>query len=142
MLVYVDDVLHHEIGAQEYILNINQVYLLKEGFGPPDIYLGASVDKFQLEDGRTVWSMTCIEYLRRDINNVDSILKVNKAALKFFGDGYHPYPSSYRPILDVTNELDGELTNRFQKIIRVLSWPIELGRIQIMTELSCLSRHL
>ena len=57
ILVYVNDVLHLAKDAQEYILIFNQVYRLKEGFGPPYRYLGANVKKFQLEDGRTGWSM-------------------------------------------------------------------------------------
>ena len=35
-----------------------------------------------------------------------------------------------------------EFTNIFQKIIGVLMWSIELGRIYIMTEISCLYQHL
>ena len=30
----------------------------------------------------------------------------------------------------------------FQQLIGVLRWSIELGRIDIMTEVSCLSQHL
>ena len=71
MLVYVNDVLHPENYSQEYMLKLNQVYLLKEGFGSPYRYLRANVDKVQLENGRTVWSMTCVEYLCGAINNVD-----------------------------------------------------------------------
>ena len=48
MLVYVDDVIHLEKDAQEYMFKLNQVYQLKEGFGPPDRYIGDNIDKFQL----------------------------------------------------------------------------------------------
>ena len=96
MLAYVNDVIHLANDAQEYMLNLNQVYQFKEGFGPPYKYLGANFDKIQLEDGRTIRSMTCIEYLRGAIKNVNSILEGNKAALKSFGDIHCTYPSSYR----------------------------------------------
>ena len=43
-----------------------------------------------------------------------------------------PYSSSFRPELDVTEELGEELTNRYQKIIGVLKWSIELGSIDIL----------
>ena len=104
------------------MLKLNQVYLLKEGFGPPYRYLGANIDKFQLEDGRTAWSMTCAEYLRGAIKNVDSILEGNKTSLKSFGDGYRSYPFSCRTELDVTYELYAEFINRFQQLIGVLRW--------------------
>ena len=97
MLVNVYDVLQLVKDIQEDMLNLNQIYRLKEGFGPPDRYIGANFDKFQLEYGRTVWSMTCVEYLCGDIKNVDLILECNKAALKYFGGGHRPYSSSYRP---------------------------------------------
>ena len=60
MLLYVDDVLHLANNAQEDMLKLNQVYRLKEGFGTPDRYIGANVDKVQLEDRKTVWYMTCV----------------------------------------------------------------------------------
>ena len=63
------------------------------------------------------------------IKNVYSILEGNKADLKYFGDVYHPYLSSYRPELDVTYELYGYFTSKFQQIIGVLRYSIEIGRI-------------
>ena len=85
---------------------------MREDLGPQDIHLGEKSNKVQLEDGITVWYMTCVAYLRGAINNVDSILKGNREALKSFGDGNFPYPS-YSPSLNVTNELYEELTNIF-----------------------------
>ena len=96
MLVYVYDVLHIAKDAQEYMLKLKQVYQLEEGFRPPDIYLGGNFDKVKLEYGRTFWAMSCVEYLPGAINNVDSVLKGNNAALKSLGDVNCPYTSSYR----------------------------------------------
>ena len=50
--------------------------------------------------------MTCVEYMFGSINNVYSILEDNKAALRSFGDGHRPNHLSYRPVLDITDELD------------------------------------
>ena len=74
-------------------MKLNQVYIIKDGFGPPDIYLGANVNKVKLKDGRTILYMTCVEYLQGSIKNKYSILEDNKAALKSFGDENYPYPS-------------------------------------------------
>ena len=93
MLVYVDDVIHLAKDLQEDMLRLNQVYRLEEGFGTPYIYLRANVDKLQLEYGRSVWSVTCIEYLCGDIKNVYLIPEGNTEALKSFGYGHCPYPS-------------------------------------------------
>ena len=85
--------------TQEDMLNLNQVYRLKEVFCPLDRYLGAYFDEVQLEDGRTVWSMICFEYLCGAIKNVYLILE----ALKSFGGGNRPHPSSYRPELGISD---------------------------------------
>ena len=63
-------------------------------------------------------------------------------ALKSYGDGHRPYSSRFNPELDAPVELGEELTNRYQQLIGVLRWSIELGRIDILTEVSCLSQHL
>ena len=44
MLIYVDDMIHFSKEAQEDMLKLNQVYRLKEGFGPPDRYTGVNID--------------------------------------------------------------------------------------------------
>jgi len=44
--------------------------------------------------------------------------------------------------VDTTPVLDEESTNRFQQLIGILRWAIELGRIDILTEVSCLLQHL
>ena len=86
--------------------------------------------------------MTCVEYPFGYINNVPLILEGKKAALNSFGDVHCPYPSLYRSELYVTDELHAELINRFQQLITVLRWSIGLGRIDIMTEVSCFSQRL
>ena len=116
--------------------------MIEGRFEPLDRYIGANINKVQLEDVISVWCRTCVEYLSGDINNVYYMLEGNKEALKSFWDVHCPYPSSYRPALDVTNELYADFTNRFQKTIGVLRWSIEIGRIYIMTEVSCLSQIL
>ena len=63
-------------------------------------------------------------------------------ALNNYGDGNRPYSSSFRLELNFTEELVEELTNRYQQLIGVLRWSIELGRIGILTEVSCLYQHL
>ena len=60
MLVCVYDVLQLAKDAQEYMLKLNQVYQSKDFFGPIYRYLCANIDKVQLEDEITVWSMTCV----------------------------------------------------------------------------------
>jgi len=62
--------------------------------------------------------------------------------LKQFGTSLRPTRHSLLPEIDVTPALDEERTNRFHQLIGILRWAIELGRIDILTEVSCLSQHL
>ena len=56
LFVYVDDILALSHKATEVITEITSFYKAKEGsIKPPDIYLGASIDKIQMPDGRKVW---------------------------------------------------------------------------------------
>ena len=141
MICYVDDLLHISFKPKKDMDVLNRIYRLKDGFGPSDLYLGENVENLQLKDVRVVWSTNCVDYLKSAIENVDNSLGVDNAALKNYGDWNRPYLSSFRPELDVTEELGEELTNRYQQLIGVMRWSIELGRIDILTEVSCLYQH-
>ena len=45
MLCYVDDLLHIGFKPKEDMDALYMIYWLSEGFGPPDLYLGANVEK-------------------------------------------------------------------------------------------------
>ena len=134
MICYVDDLRHIGFKPKEYMNALNIIYRLNYGFGPPDRYLGANFDQVQFKDGQFIWSTNCVDYLKREIENVDNSLGVDKAALNNYGVGNRPYSSSFGPELDVNEELGEELTNRYQQLIGVLRWSIELGNINILTE--------
>jgi hypothetical protein len=48
-------------------------------------------------------------------------------------------PSGYRPELDATDYCDDELANYYQQQVGVLRWAVELGRINICTEVSMMA---
>ena len=53
-----------------------------------------------------------------------------------------PFISNYHPAEDTSPELDAAGTKYFQELIGVLRWAIELGRVDILLEVSLLSSHL
>ena len=63
---------------------------------------------------------------------------MDNTALNNYEYGHRPYSYSFRPELDVTEELGEELKNREHKLTGVLRWSIKLGRIYILTEVRCL----
>ena len=52
-----------------------------------------------------------------------------------------PMSSGYRPELDTSNEVDADDTQYFQELIGVLRWVTEIGRVDILTEISMLPAH-
>jgi hypothetical protein len=53
-----------------------------------------------------------------------------------------PLPANYRPEFDMTEELEGEEASYYQSLVGILRWMVELGRIDIITEVSMLASHL
>ena len=104
ILCYVDDLIQMGFNPKEDMDAFNLMYWLKEGFGPTDRYLGANVEKLQLKDKLVVCYTNCVDYLKREIGNVDNSLGVDNMAVKNYGDGNSPYSSSFRPGLDVSEE--------------------------------------
>jgi hypothetical protein len=58
------------------------------------------------------------------------------------GQAKTPFMLGYRPELDVTNELDSELSSSYSQLICILRWMVELGHINIYHEVSVLSQYL
>jgi len=142
MLISVDDVLHIAKHPEEVMAKLGREYRLKDSVDPPDRYLGGNIEKVQTDDGSVAWSLSCYDYLINAVQQVKDELSQKNLMLKQFGTGLRPYPACYRPEVDVTPVLDQERTNRFQQLVGILRWAIELGRIDILTEVSCLSQHL
>ena len=70
MLCYIDDLLHICFTPKVDMDVLNIIYWLKEGFGPPDQYRGANVEKLQFKDRQVVWSTKCADHLKSAIDNV------------------------------------------------------------------------
>jgi hypothetical protein len=120
------------------------LYRLKpESVGEPTRYLGANVGKHTLPNGREVWMMSSHDYIKSAVKNVEADLKETGGGLPNNARATErPYPVSYRPEVDISPALDDRQGNKYQNLIGVLRWAIELGRIDIYTEVSMLSSHL
>jgi hypothetical protein len=53
-----------------------------------------------------------------------------------------PMVAHYRPEVDVTEVLNAEEANYYQSLFGVLRWIIEIGQIDITTEVSMLTSHI
>ena len=118
------------------------IYELKdEAIVKPERYLGGNVGEFQLPDeyGSTAWYTSARDYLEETLVTVNNTLKKEGKALTTGKQAERPYPEKYRPETDISPELDGELMTRYQQYIGILRWAVELGRVDILVEVSKLS---
>jgi hypothetical protein len=53
----------------------------------------------------------------------------------------NPFPTGYKPEVDVTDELDQTMATCFMQLIGILCWAVEIGRIDIYLETSLLSQY-
>ena len=80
---------------------------------------------------------------------VSNAIKIVEGMLEDDGTGMHlktmahvPVVTAYKPELDVSQELDKDLTARFQQLVGILQWAVEFGRVDIYLEVSLLSQYL
>ena len=141
MLCYVDDVISISEKPMRAIEGIKAVFKLKgDKAEVPEMYLGGGLTKVKTKSGTECWTMSLEKYVKEAIENVKS--KLGASGLRLPSKCITPFLSGYHPSEDTTKELDAEGTKYFQELIGVLRWAIELGRVDILLEVSLLSSHL
>lgn len=141
LLVYVDDCLVVSHDPEKIMIDIGKEFEIKNGeYGAPEFYLGAGIEKYNV-DGEEYWSMKSDKYVKNAVQTVKDLLAEDGRELKG-GKRNHAgaLPISYKPELDTTRECDGEHASRFRQIIGILRWAIELGRMDILLEVSMMSQ--
>jgi Reverse transcriptase (RNA-dependent DNA polymerase) len=145
VLVYVDDILCISHEPQNVMDLLASKYKLKDGsVGEPTNYLGAKIEKFQIEGAadptKHCWAMSSDDYLSRAVKEVERTLAEVDQNLK--SKVKTPMTPDYRPELDETPELDDKRANYYQGLIGILRWACELGRVDILVDVAKLSRYL
>ena len=74
------------------------------------------------------------------MNNIEQSLKVK--GNKLLAKAPDPFQNNYRPEIDMTEELGEDDAAYYHSLIEVLRWIVELGRVDINTEVLMLSFHL
>lgn len=145
LLVYVDDVLVVSQAPAEVMKCIGREFQIKnDEYGPPKIYLGAGISKYTLSNGKECWSMDSKQYVKAAVETVQRLLEEDGRELKTSkrtGGTHGALPTNYQPELDSTPECDAEHASRYRQIIGILRWAIELGRFDILLEVSLLSQY-
>ena len=139
ILVYVDDILCMSHKAVKTMKEIQKSFKFKKyKIEPPEIYLGARLEEKKM-NGKNIWTMASTDYVKAATMNLEDNLK--KKNQKLPNKCKTPMTSNYSPELDGTPELDSDGVTRFQELIGILQWAIEIGRVDILTEVSMLSTY-
>jgi hypothetical protein len=85
--------------------------------------------------------MSSSKYVREAFGNVEQQLEKNHG-LKLKKKATAPWPTGYVSETDTTPELDPTKAQYYQSLIGVLHWMCELGRVDILTEVSTLASHM
>jgi len=147
LLVYVDDVLLISKNPDEVMEQIGKTFRLKEGYGKPTTYLGAETYQHVAEDGSIRWVLGSGKYVKNIVEQVKEMLEQDGRSFKVPNsekkqDNVGPLHPDYKPELDTSDLLDTDLHARYQQIIGMLRWAVELGRIDIQIDVAIMSQYL
>ena len=149
LIIYIDDILCVDVKPQETMDKIGELFRIKPGsVESPTMFLGTDVRswEYQSADGniRNCFALGANSYVKEAIRNVK--LQVAKHKLQYpksKREAQLPFSNStYRPELDQTDNCNPEQLHLFQNLIGVLRWICELGRVDILYEVSVLSQYL
>jgi len=140
ILVYTDDILCLSMDPKSILDYLDQRFLLKpESRGQPKTCLGADIPpcSHSWEPDVCCWSMGSHTYVKEAVKNVETHLEGLGLALKKKVSTVLPHEC--KPELDVSKECDEEEVSQCHQRIGVLWWAVELGRVDICTEVSMMA---
>ena len=140
VMLYVDDVMVASHQATKVMEDLGRGIKYKDDkIEAPDSYLSAQLAQKKLSNGLKCWCMPGDKYVNAAIKNVEEA--INKKSLKIPNKVRTPMDGTFIPELDETPELDSTNVKFYQELIGILRWATELGRADILHEVSILSQY-
>jgi hypothetical protein len=144
ILCYVDDILCIHHNPMSVMSEIKSYLPLKpSSVGNLDIYLGAKLNQTRLPNGVMAWGLSPSKYVAQAVKSCQLHLteKLN-GIYSIPAKADNPFPVDYDPSTDLSDIFDPECSSFYQHLIGVMRRMVELGRIDIATEVSMLSSYL
>ena len=144
MLVYVDDIMSVSFDPDKAINQFKDYgFTLKGGSASvPESYVGTELNYKRLQIHETdCWTLNTTKYIKNAIENLEQRLTKINRSLPTSKQAQSPMAPNYRPELDATQELDLDGITMYQELIGELRWATEMGRVDILFELSILSAY-
>ena len=86
-----------------------------------------------------MWSISSDDYVKAALINVNEQLKGTKWTLPKKANT--PMVNGYHPELDDSPELEADDITRYQELIGIVRWATEIGRVDVVHEISILSQY-
>ena len=104
------------------------------------MYLGMKLKCMQLHNGIWAWSMSPSKYVKEAVRICKKyVARHLSKEYRFPRRADNPFEGGCSPKLDVSPVLGPEEASYYQSEIGVMRWIIEMGRINIITEVSLMS---
>ena len=142
-LLYVDYflVIHHAVDTALHALD--HFFKMKSGsIGDTNMYLGAKLRRVVLENGIEAWATIASKYAQEDVSKSEAYLNEHFGVHKFAKKVINPFELDYDPLINSLAEMGPIFLNYYQTQIGVLRWMVELGRLNIITEVSMITSQL
>ena len=124
-MCYVNDILSVSHDTKSILQSLQGQFKLKGNkIEPPDMYLGAQLGTMQVE-GNEGWFMSSEKYVKSAIQNIAETLQ--KMGQRLPSKCKKPLAYGYLPEIDVTPELKADGLQRYQELIGILHWAVELS---------------
>ena len=141
IVLYVDDILAASTNPTAVLKSLEgeTVKYKNNKIEPPQIYLGAKLALKEI-DGVKCWTVTSVDYIKAAVQTIKEALSKQKK-WRLPTRANTPMMASFVPELDSSNELGAEDLQFYQEMIGMLRWATELGRVDILIEVSLLSQY-
>ena len=142
-LLFVDNILMIHHYGEKALEEIDHFFKTKPNLvGDPGYYLKAQLCPMTLPNGGIAWRMSASKYVQAAVVVVEAYHEREYPTRRWDKRTSGPFPSNCAPELDTNDLLDHEKSAFYQSQIGVLRWIVELGRIDIIMEVSELSSFL
>ena len=139
-LIYVNYCLVIDNATDTALHEIDHLLKIKSGsIGDPNTHLRAKLRKVVLENRVEAWATSASKYVQEAVSNSEAYLHEDFGGRNFAKKVINPFESDYDRMMDLSAELGPILLNYYQTQIGVLIYLVELGRIEIITEVSMLA---
>jgi hypothetical protein len=144
VLLYVDDVLVLYHDSTDVLLRLDKYFKMKPGsIGDPDVYLGATIKQMRLAKGVMVWASSPLKYVWALVDAVTKYLtNLGDRRWSMPEKAANPFPGDDEPELDTTLILNPELSPWYASLIGMLQWMVEIGQVNIITEVSKMASQM